>query len=106
MEPVYDAARRQHPGFLERRDAWWDARFEDFEQDREGASALFFAVHEGPAGTDAYVVYRFKHDWPGGVASGEVQVVEAIATTPESYANVWRFVFGLDLAARVKSWNR
>jgi predicted acetyltransferase len=103
MEPVYDRARATQPGMLERRGAWWDARFEDFEQDRDGASAFFFALHEGGDGADAYAVYRFKHEWADGVPQGVVEVEELIATSPESFANMWRFVFDLDLAGRIKA---
>jgi predicted acetyltransferase len=103
MEPIYDAVRRTQPGMIERRGMWWDARFEDFEHDREGASPFFFALHEGPDGDDAYAVYRFKHDWPQAMPNGSVDVEELVATTPDAYACMWRFVFDLDLAARIKA---
>lgn len=103
MEPVYDAVRAMQPGMIERRGVWWESRFEDFEHDREGASPFFFAIHEGPDGVDAYAVYRFKHDWPQALPHGSVDVEELIATSPDAYANMWRFVFDLDLAARIKA---
>ena len=103
MEPVYDVVCGVQPGMIERRGVWWDARFEDFEHDREGASPFFFAIHEGPDGVDAYAVYRFKHDWPQALPHGSVDVEELLATSPDAYASMWRFVFDLDLAARIKA---
>jgi predicted acetyltransferase len=103
IEPVYDRARATQPGMLERRGVWWEARFEDFEHDRDGASAFFFALHEDADGADAYAVYRFKHDWQKDVPHGMVEVEELIATSPDALANMWRFVFDLDLASRIKA---
>lgn len=103
---VYDGVRRSVPGMPERIGAWWDVRFGDPEDDREGASAYFYAVHEGMEGADAYAVYRVKHDWSQGVPSNEVQVEELMGATPEAYAGIWRFVFDLDLTARITAWNR
>jgi predicted acetyltransferase len=102
IELVYDAVRIGQPGMVERRGFWWDGRFSDFEQDRDGASAYFFAVHEGADGVDAYAVYRFKHEWSDSVPHGVVEVEELIAITPEAYANMWRYVFDIDLAERIK----
>jgi predicted acetyltransferase len=106
MRSVYDGIRSERPGFLRRSDVDWAARFVDFEADREGASALFFAAHEGPQGVDAYAAYRFKHDWSNSVPDGVVDVDELLASTPEAFAIMWRFVFDVDLAARIKSWLR
>jgi len=33
-------------------------------------------------------------------------VSELIALTPQAYADMWRFVFDIDLVDRVKAWNR
>jgi predicted acetyltransferase len=106
MRSVYDRVRPQQPGFLARSDLDWEARFADFEVDREGASALFFAAHESAQGVDAYAAYRFKHNWTNGVPDGAVDVEELLAATPESFALMWRFVFEIDLAARIKCWLR
>jgi predicted acetyltransferase len=107
LAPVFDAVRREQPGLPSRpSDAWWELRFFDHEGEREGASALHFAVHEGDVGADAYAVYRFKHEWPQEIPEGVVDVVEVMATTPSALANIWRYVFDLDLAGRVMADDR
>jgi predicted acetyltransferase len=107
MAPVHDAVRPRQPGMLAREGEWWDVWFEDFESDREGFSAYFFAIHEGIEGVDAYAVYRFKHEWvPDGLAKGIVEVIELIATTPEAHAAMWRYVFDLDLAGSIRANHR
>ena len=107
IPPIFDAARLSIPGLPNRpSDAWWEHRFFDHESERDGASALHFAVHEGDGGPDAYAAYRFKHEWPGDIPEGLVDVVEVMATTPDAYANIWRYVFDLDLAGRVRTEDR
>ena len=66
-----------------------------------------YAVHFDDADEpDAYAVYWVKHDWPRSVPSGTISVKECVASTPSGYANIWRFVFDVDLVSTVESWNR
>lgn len=101
MEKVYDAARIDSVGWLDRPGKFWDARLYDEEHVRDGATALRFAVHEGPDGSvTGYALYRLK----GGDDSGNpstVQVTELAATTRQGYAAVWRFLIDLDVHARI-----
>jgi predicted acetyltransferase len=106
MRPVYDAVSQGQPGFIGRDDLIWDARFRDLERDRDGASPYFYAVHEGPDGVDAYAVYRFKHDWPQSAPEGIVDVEEVMAVSPDALALMWRFVFDIDLAGRIRCFSR
>ena len=104
LRPVWNAARSTQTGMLARdADAWWEARFFDPKDEREGASPFFFALHEGPDGPDAYAVYRFKHEWPDQLPSGRVTVEELIGATSEGLADIWRFVSDVDLAARIQA---
>jgi predicted acetyltransferase len=103
---VYERVRPGSPGFLARNEAWWDDRFRDFEFDREGASAYFYAVHESEGSLDAYAVYRVKGDWDESVPRSTLSVEELIAATPQAYADMWRYCFDVDLIHRVKAWNR
>src|SRR4029450_708821 len=36
---------------------------------------------------------------------GELRLVDAVATSPESARELWRFLFGVDLVATVRLWN-
>jgi len=105
---VYDATRTVVPGMLERTPPWWRYRFEheDDEQHRGGFGPMFYAVHESPDGNDAYAAYRVKHEWPGGVPAGTLEVVELAASTPAANAAIWRYLFDMDLVGRIEAWGR
>ncbi|MGH2663580.1 MAG: GNAT family N-acetyltransferase [Actinomycetota bacterium] len=105
---VYDRVRPGQPGMLDRPGPWWELRFHDSPEDREGASSYFFALHEAPDGPDGYVVYRVKHDWSSvsGVSEGMMDVEELVAATRGAYADLWRFCFDVDLIGRIKGFKR
>ena len=66
-----------------------------------------YAVHRDDAGkADAYAVYWMKHDWPRSVPSGTITVQECVASTPSGNADIWRYLFDVDLVATVEAWNR
>jgi len=108
LGPVYDRALAGTPGMLARSPEWWLARFRhlDSEHHREGFGPMFFALHQGRDGPDAYAAYRVKLDEEDGIDVGRVQVVEAVTTTPESSIGLWSFVFGIDLIEAIEAWNR
>src|SRR4029453_5919266 len=56
-----------------------------------------FALHVGHDGTDGYVVYKVKHDWPHGFSRSVLEVRRLDATTPGAYADLWRYVLDVDL---------
>lgn len=101
--PLYESRRRERPGLLGRPDDWWrHALLADPAQWREGAGPKFHAllVLEGePAG---YARYRLKPRWEEGAPRGELRVLEAFATSPVATAELWRFLFGIDLVERVR----
>jgi len=108
LAPVYDRVRARTPGMIERNRDWWGYRFRhlDAEHHRGGFGKLFYALHEGDEGPDAYAVYRVKPQEADGIDAGQLQVVEAVTTTPESAAAMWSFLFGVDLIATIEFGNR
>lgn len=106
MPIPFERVRRTTPGMLARTPVWWEYATRDLERWRDGASALLHCVHRTADEVDGYVSYRFKHDWSEGVPEGSVIVQELMAATPEAYADLWRFVLGIDLAARVEGRSR
>jgi predicted acetyltransferase len=100
---VYDAALR--PGGVERSDAMRDHRFALVGEDKD--KPWMYAIHRAEDGAaDAYAVYTMKHEWPRSVPSGKVEVYECMASTAAGYADIWRFLFDIDLVATVEAWNR
>jgi predicted acetyltransferase len=98
---VYDRELVRYPGFVRGSEAWTPYRFEihDFREDGFG-KRHFFAVHEGSEGPDGYLAYRIKTDWEGD-ESHVLKVEELMAGTPGAYADLWRFVFDVDLVEKV-----
>jgi predicted acetyltransferase len=103
MPPVYEAARRETPGFIARSDEIWKLyRLADPEHWRRGAGPKFYAVLEFDGEPVAYALYRIKLDWEEGFSKSEVWLVETCATSPVAERELWRFIFGIDLIVRVK----
>ncbi len=103
---VYDRARLRRNGLLARNIDWWNLILREHPHGEEDAGRLFYAVHEGADGPDAYAAYRVKHDWPGEIPGSTLKIDELIADSPQAYADMWRFVFDVDLVAKIECWNR
>ena len=102
---VYDRARRLRPGGLDLDDRWFEWLL--FVGKRDEEEPPFWAVHESDEGEpDACVVYKVKHEWPGSVPMLELSVEFLIAGTPQAHADIWRYVFDIDLVHHVKAWGQ
>jgi predicted acetyltransferase len=102
--PIYERIRRERPGMLSRSKDWWTkGRLADPEHWREGSGPKFYALLELDGEHTGYALYRIASKWEDGTPKGEVRIVEAFAASPEATAELWRFLFGIDLVARVKS---
>jgi predicted acetyltransferase len=105
MRPIFDAAVPARPGMLAIDDRWFTWRFAEPTPDKE--SPTFYAVHETDEGEpDAYAVYKVKHDWPGEIPRNTLIVNELMGATPQATADIWRFVFDIDLVERVRATDR
>lgn len=104
---VYERVRSERSGFLDRKEARLELRFADQESERDGATPFFYGLYESPTGhVDGYVVYRVKSAWNDFMPGAEVLVEELMAATPEAYAALWRYCFGIDLVGRIRAWHR
>jgi predicted acetyltransferase len=45
-----------------------------------------------------------KPDWDEGFSQSQLRVQEALATSPRATREMWRFLFGVDLVARIRAW--
>ena len=103
---VYERIRPGQPGMLDRSAPWWEVRFQDFEQRRQGAGAFFYALHETEQGAvDGYAVYRVRHaaKSAGGTS---LELEELLAASREAYAAIWRYCLDIDLIATVNARHR
>ena len=107
MPGVYARAQVERPGMLDRAQAWWDDyRLADPEHWRLGGGPMFRAVWEDDGGEpQAYALYRLRHNWDEGFPAGKLEVREALGTSPQAMREIWRFLFGVDLVARVRAWH-
>jgi len=102
--PVYERVRVERPGMLGRSaEAWKYSRLADPEHWREGSGPKFYALLETDGEAVGYALYGMAARWDGGRPKGEVRIVEALAATPEATAELWRFLFGIDLVVKLKS---
>jgi predicted acetyltransferase len=102
--PLYESRRLERPGSLARSEAWWrDSLLADPEHWRDGAGPKFFALLEIDGAPAGYAMYRVKEKWEHGTPQGELRVTEAFAVSPVATAELWRYLFGVDLVTRVKS---
>jgi predicted acetyltransferase len=107
MPTVYEAIRPRRPGFVTREELIWKDLFRDPEHERDGATPLFYAVHESDDGTDGYIAYRSKESWaPSLGPNNTVDIEELLASTDHAYAALWRYVLDLDLVRSVKGFKR
>lgn len=100
IRKIYDAAIAGRAGSVELDDRWLRVGFWESSKDDE---RLFYAVHEDDDGVpDAFAMYNVKHEWPRGLPHLEMKVRRFMATSPESGASLWRFLFDVDLVSRVR----
>jgi predicted acetyltransferase len=102
---VYERVRAETPGMFARSGTWWEtSTLADPEHARHGAGPLFCAVLELDGETEAYALYRLKSDWEEGVPNSTLRVREVMATSPLALREIWRFLCGVDLVARLEAW--
>ncbi len=104
MRPVYEAERSRRPGMIATDDRWWEWLF--FESEKDKDEPIYYAVHDTDGVVDGYCTYKVKHEWPDSIASLKLTVRQMIASTPQAWADVWRYVFDIDLLHSVNAWNR
>ncbi len=106
LPPIHDALVPHRPGFFSRTPAFWDAElFRDPEHWRRGASAVFYALHETNGTPDGYVRYRVRDNWDDSGPRSAVILTEKMALTPAVDLDLWQFLLGIDLMAKVEAWN-
>jgi predicted acetyltransferase len=105
LPPVYDCVAKETPGMFGRSRAWWETRvLDDPEWRREGAGEMVRVVLELAGEPLAYALYRLKMGFAEGGSTAEVRVLEALGTTPDALAAIWRYLLDIDWMERTRSW--
>jgi predicted acetyltransferase len=104
LPALYETVQTTRAGMVSRPDFWWEGVFWGNWGRKD--HAFFIAVHSNRAGDDdGYVAYKVEQDWTGGLTDGTLTVVEILATDAASRADLWRYVFGVDLVRTVEVMN-
>jgi predicted acetyltransferase len=99
---IYDRVAAETPGMFGRTRDWWETRtLSDPEWRRQNAGEMNRAVLEVDGKPEAYALYRLKLQFEQGSSTGLTRVLEAMGTTPQATAQIWRFVFDVDWMDRV-----
>jgi predicted acetyltransferase len=99
---IYEAVRRDRPVQFGRPAGWWRRELHDPPEDRDGAGEKRFALLEGRG----YAVHRLRPAWADGLPAGTVEVHDLVASDPEAWAALWRFVVDTDLSVRTVAGRR
>lgn len=103
LRRIYDVVRARTPGFYERRPARWDVLLSDAEFRRRGAGQRYNAILVREGEEVGYVLYRIKSEWLDTGSANTLIVVELMGTDAAAVQQLWRYVFGVDLVARIRS---
>ncbi|GAA2776074.1 GNAT family N-acetyltransferase [Saccharopolyspora taberi] len=83
-------------GWLTRDDGTWEFRVADDRNASGGQGKLHYAVHPG-----GFALYRPERGWTERGPDFKLHVEELVATTPQSYAALWRYLLDVDLVGEV-----
>ena len=96
--PVWEALRRHRSGVISRTNEWWELRALRIP-DEEKASPRRFVALDLDGETQGYAIFRSHPGFEAGVSSARIEVLEAIASTPQATAELWRFLLDIDWTA-------
>ena len=99
--PVWEALMRERPGVFRRTKAWWEFRRLRIP-DEEKANPKRLVVLELDGSVQAYAVYRLLHSFEEGLSTARIEVSEAIGTSPQATAEIWRFLLDIDWYATLE----
>jgi predicted acetyltransferase len=102
---VYERVCSETPGMFERTKKWWEVhRLSDPEDERRGGGPMFKVVWENEGRPEAYALYRIHAEWDTEPL-GYVRVLETMGTSALAIREMWRFIIGIDLVARIKAFH-
>ncbi|MEV6906601.1 GNAT family N-acetyltransferase [Amycolatopsis sp. NPDC051071] len=99
IKAIYEKEAPLRVGALDRPASAWEFILDDPEYRRHGATALKFAILP-----DGYAIYRVRSDWHEEGPRGTLNLLELVATTPEAYATLYRFLLDYDLIATIEAF--
>ncbi len=102
LREVYERVRPAVPGLLSRSPEWWDSRrLGDFDRSLQPLQRVVLLIDGRPEG---YALYRHAQriSIPGPVDTA-LLVLEAVGTSPQATAMLWRFLCEIDLVRKIEA---
>jgi predicted acetyltransferase len=93
----------QRAGLFSRTKEWWETRrlVPSAWEPRPPKNLALLELDGEPAG---YAIYTVKQEWaPSGYSTGAINVVEAMAPSPEATRELWRWLLDFDWTAQIKA---
>ena len=104
LPPLHERHRRDRPGLIARTEEWWKRYLlADPEHWRDGYGPKFLALLELDGEPAGWVSYRVKSSWEDDTPRGTLRVLDLFGATRDATAELWRFLFAIDLVTRVQS---
>jgi len=99
---VYEQVAPRSPGMLARTRDWWEVRqlFDD-PSARHGAGPLQRVLFEREGKPAGYALYSHRTEFVEGRSNSTLEVREAIGVDTAATAEVWRYLFDVDLIAQI-----
>ncbi len=102
---IFEQVVADRPGWTNRDDRWWNYVVADPKSRRGGMTSLRALLHDGPNGTDGYLLWRVKGDWDGAGPNGMTSIRELVATNPVAYRALYDFAMHVDLSRNIRQWS-
>lgn len=101
LPAIYDRIQPTTTGMWTRSRDWWKVRRLG---ERPGRGALMAAAIELEGRPEAYALYRLDFGVRHMVTETKLDVLEALAVSPEGLDAIWRFLLGIDWVARIDAY--
>jgi predicted acetyltransferase len=98
--PVWDALKAQRPGVFARSDSWWRDRVLRTPDEQKGTPKRL-VVLELDGEVQAYAIYKTTSQFESFVSQGKLDVVEAVGSSPQATAEIWRYLLDVDWMATI-----
>jgi predicted acetyltransferase len=97
---IFDAARRQRAGQVDRRGTWWARRLGQ-EGWKVTDSNPNWVVHESPGGPDGMLGWHPTRDFDLTGPLAAIEIDDFVAGSDEAYAQLWSYLCGIDAVERI-----
>jgi predicted acetyltransferase len=101
LASIYERIQPATTGMWTRSRDWWIVRR---LRERPERGTLMAAVIELDGQPDAYALYRMEFGMRHMVTETKLEILEALAVSPEGLAAIWRFLLAIDWVARIDAY--